>query len=469
MSRRISTPRVFAAACLSVLALAPAAAHATTTPAALATSVTNATTYVKGLQDPTSGSFVSSGLSNEWAFSALASAGVAAADVLPPAPNNIPSKSGRATYRTTLSPASWPGTASPPVTDFERATLNAYSAGIDPARVAATQNLVAGIASYWQTASPGYWGAPGNFNGTVFGLLALAGAKTSAGAQRVPQALLDKSIATVRANQHADGGWNYPKAEGVPAQLAAASDIDMTGATLASLCVSGVASTDSAVVAGKNFLKGKLTNATGAFTSSFGANTDSNGWAVQGLNACGIPNQGTDFTTALGFTPIDFLVSQQLSGGGFRYTTGTTPNAYASIDALRAEAGGGFSATPPVPTTPGEPQFAASTSFVSGTTSKLALVVDDGSGTLKVCAVSIAPSTATTTLGAVLTAATTAATPSGCVSGFSPASGTITTLNGVSNSGSSTWKVSQDGGAAATATTATTVGLGATIALKYGV
>jgi hypothetical protein len=464
---RMSTTRLLAASIVA-LALAPAAAHATTTPAALATSVTNATTYVKGLQDPTTGAFASSGLSNEWAFSALAPAGVAAVDLLPPPPNNVTSKNARKVYRDFLSPTSWPG-GSPVVTDYERATLNAYSAGIDPARVGTERNLIADIASSWQTASPGYWGTPGNFNGTVFGLLALAGAKTSAGAQRVPQALLNKSITTVRANQHTDGGWNWTKAEGVPAQLAAVSDIDMTGATLASLCVSGVANTDSAVVAGKNFLKGKLVNATGAFTSSFGANTDSNGWGVQGLNACGIANQGADFTTAMGKTPIDYLVSQQLAGGGFRYTTGSTPNAYASIDALRAEAGGGFSATPPVPTTMGEPRFVASTSFVSGTTSKLAVIVDDGSGTLKVCSVSVAPTTATTTLGAVLTAAVSASTPASCVTGSSPSSGTITTINGVSNAGGSTWKASVDNGTAAAANTATVVSLGDTISLKYGV
>ncbi len=467
MSRRFTT-RLLAAS-ITVLALAPAAAHGTTTPAALATSVTNATTYVKGLQDPTTGAFASTGLSNEWAFSALAPAGVAAVDLLPPPPNNVASKNARKVYRDSLSPASWPGTGSPPVTDFERATINAYSAGIDPARVATTQNLIAAIASYWQPASQGYWGTIGNFNGTVFALLALGGAKTPAGAQRVPQALLNKSIATVRANQHTDGGWDWVKAEGVPAQLAAASDIDMTGAALASLCVSGVANTDSAIVAGKNFLKGKLTNATGAFASSFGANTDSNGWAVQGLNACGIANQGADFTTAAGKTPIDFLVSQQLGGGGFRYTTGSTANAYASIDALRALAGGGFASTPPVPTTGGEPRFVGSTSFVSGTTSKLALVVDDGSGTLKVCSVSVAPTTATTTLGAVLTAATAASTPAGCVTGSAPASGTITTINGVSNGGGSTWKVAIDNGTAAAASTATVVSLGDTISLKYGV
>jgi hypothetical protein len=465
MSRQ-SLSRLFAAS-IAVLALAPAAAHATTTPAALATSVATGTTYVEGLQGAT-GEFAGGGLSSEWAFGALAAANVAAVDLLPPAPFHTAAYNARAVYRTGLSPASWPGTTSPPVTDFERATLNAYSAGIDPARVSVTQNLIAAIASYWQPSTPGYWGTAGNFNGTVFGLLALAGAKTVAGTQRVPQALLNKSVTTVKANQHTDGGWDWQKAEGIPAQLTAASDIDMTGAALASLCVSGVATSDSAVVAGKNFLKGKLVNATGAFASSFGVNTNSNGWGVQGLNACGIASQGADFTTAAGKTPVDFLVSQQLTGGGFRYTTGSTASAYASIDALRALTGGGFSATPPVPATGGEPRFVASTSFVSGTTSKLALVVDDGSGTLKVCSVAVAPTTATTTLGSVLTAATATSTPSGCITGFSPASGTITTINGVSNSGASTWKVSVDNGTAAAASTAKVITLGDTIGLKYG-
>ncbi|HET6508072.1 MAG TPA: prenyltransferase/squalene oxidase repeat-containing protein [Baekduia sp.] len=461
-SRLLAVPTAMAAL---AAALAPSA-QATTSPPALATSVANAVTYVKGLQDA-NGHFVTTGLSNEWAFSGLAAAGTAAADVLPAAPNNTSAYNARLVYRGDLSAAGWPG-ASPVATDYERATLNAYSAGIDPARVSPGRNLIADIAAAWQTASPGYWGSPSLFNGTVFGLLALSAAKTPSGAQRVPQALLNTSIQTVRNNQHTDGGWNYPKAEGVPAQLAAVSDIDMTGAAMASLCQAGVPSTDSAIVAAKSFLKGKLVATTGAFNSSFGANTDSNGWAVSGLNACGIPSQGTDFTTSSGATPIDFLVGQQVSGGGFRYTTGTTPNAYASLDALRALAGGAFSATPPTPSTPGEPRFVGSTAFASGTTSKLALVVDDGSGTLKVCAVPVSPTTSTTTLGTVLTAATTSATPSGCVSGFSPASGTITTVNGVANAGTSSWKVSVDGATAAAAATTTTIGVGDTIALTYG-
>ena len=468
MSRRFST-RLLAAS-IAALALAPAAAHATTTTHPLATSVATGVAYAKSLQS-TNGEFATGGLSSEWAFSAFAAANVAAADLLPPhgSHHTDPAFNARAVYRTYLSPAGWPGTGSPPVTDFERATINAYSAGIDPARVSVTQNLIANLASYWQPSTPGYWGAPGNFNGTVFALLALGGATTPTGAQRVPQALLDKSVATVRANQHTDGGWDYQKAEGNMTQFTAASDIDMTGAALAALCVSGAATSDSAVVTGKNFLKGKLVAANGAFTTAFGNNTSSNGWGVQGLNACGIPSQGADFTSPTGKTPIDYLVTQQLplTGGGFRYMTGATPDASSSTDALRALAGGGFASTPPVPTTSGEPRFVGNTQFTTGTTSKLALVINDGSATLKVCSVGLTANT-TTTLGTVLTAATATTTPSGCVTSFSPTSGTITSINGVSNTATTTWRVSIDNGTSAPASNTKIVTLGDTIGLKYG-
>ncbi|MFJ4408875.1 hypothetical protein [Streptomyces sp. NPDC088910] len=451
----------------ALLFTATAPARATSTPAQIATSKANGVAYLKSLQ-AADGSYAGGGLSNEWAFSAFAAAGTAAADV---SPGGDTTKNARTVYRNLLATAAWPS-ASPVVTDYERGALNAYAAGIDPARVGTGRNLIADIASYWQPASPGYFGPPANFNGTVFGLLALAGAKTQSGGQRVPQALLDASVAVVRANEHTDGGWNYAKAAGDPTQLGAASDIDMTGATLASLCSAGVPNTDTAVVAGKNFLKGKLVNATGAFTSMFGANTDSNGWAVSGLNACGFNAQGTDFTTAARKTPVDFLLAQQFSpGGGFRYLpTDTSPSAYASIDAVRAVAGGGFTATPPAPVTPGAPAWAATTDFTSGSTSKLALIVDNGGGSLKVCSVPVAATGTTTTLGTVLDAAASSATPGGCVTAVTPATGTgtVTALNGTVNSGTATWKSSLDGSAPIAASRGTTVHLGDTVYLRYG-
>ncbi|MFG3093035.1 hypothetical protein ACGGAI_36145 [Streptomyces antibioticus] len=457
-----------AAAALGAYALTTLPAAATATPAQIATSKTNGVAYLKSLQ-AADGSYAGAGLSNEWAFSAFAAAGTAAVDVTP---GGDASKNARTVYRTLLSTGGWPS-ASPVVTDYERATLNAFAAGIDPARVSASRNLIADTYGYWQTAEPGYFGPSANFNGTVFAALALNGARTQSGQVRVPQALRNAIVTRIRANQHNDGGWNYGKAEGNPTQLAAASDIDMTGAAMAALCVSGVPNTDTDVVQAKAFLKSKLIANSGAFNAMFGVNTDSNGWAVSGLNACGINPQTGDFLTSMGKTPVDFLIAQQFNpGGGFKYLPSDTgPSAYASIDGLRAVAGGGFTSAPPVPVTSGAPQWVGQTSFTSGTATKVALTVDDGAGGLKVCSVAFTPTGSTTTLGAVLDAAVGAATPSGCVTSVTPSSGTgtITALNGKANSGSSTWKVSVDGSSFATATRGTTVGVGDTIAVRWGV
>ncbi|MET9144048.1 hypothetical protein [Streptomyces sp. NPDC004042] len=469
MSRPLSLSRVAltAAAAVGALTLTALPAAATSTPAQIATSRANGVTYLKSLQ-AADGSYAGPGLSNEWAFSALAAAGTAAVDVTP---DGDPAKNARSVYRGLLSTASWPS-ATPVVTDYERATLNAYAAGVDPARVSASRNLIADIYGYWQTSQPGYFGPPANFNGTVFAALALGGARTQSGQVRVPQALRDALVTRIRANQHDDGGWNYSKAEGDPGQLATAGDIDMTGAAMAALCVSGVPNTDTGIVRAKAFLKSKLVANSGAFNAMFGINTDSNGWAVSGLNACGINPQTGDFLTSLGRTPVDFLLAQQFNpGGGFKYQPAdTVPSAYASADALRAVAGGGFTTAPPAPVTAGAPQWVAQGSLASGTATKLALSVDDGTGSPKVCSVALTPTGTTTTLGAVLDAATGAATPAGCVTAVTPSSGTgtVTALNGKANSGTGTWKVSVDGGAFTTASRGTTVGVGDTIAVRWG-
>lgn len=469
MSRLLTSRRLALAvpAALGALALTVLPAAATSTPAQIATSKTNGVVYLKSLQ-AADGSYAGSGLSNEWAFSAFAAAGTAVVDVTP---GGDVTKNARTVYRNLLTTAGWPA-AVPVVTDYERGALNAYAAGIDPARVSASRNLIADIYGYWQNAETGYFGPSANYNGTVFAALALAGAKTQTGAQRVPQPLLDKVTTRIRANQHNDGGWDYQKAEGNPTRLSAASDVDMTGASMAALCTAGVPPTDTDIVQARTFLKNKLVPATGAFNALYGVNTNSNGWAVAGLNACGINPQTGDFLTSLGKTPIDFLIAQQYNpGGGFKYKpSDTAPSAYASIDALRAVAGGGFTTAPPTPLTPGAPQWVAESAFSPGTATRLALTVDDGAGALKVCSVGFTPTATTTTLGDVLDAATSAATPAGCVTAVAPSSGagTITALNGKANSGANTWKVSVDGSSSAAASRAKVINVGDTIALRWG-
>lgn len=453
------TGRLIPLAVAACALLSAPAASATSTPAEIEASLSKGVTYLKSVQQ-TSGGFAS-----DWDLSALASAGVAAANVK----KTGASTDARTWYRELVGNTStWPKEAK--VTEDERAALNAYAAGIDPARVSKTQNLLAQIASYYQTASPGYYGEPAVFEGTVFALLALADTKTRTGVQRVPQALLEKPIAAVEANQHTDGGWNYQKAEGNETIRKSAAEPDTTGAAIAALCTAGVSKTSGVIVKAKEYLHSLLVSKSGAFSSEFGANTDSNAWAVSGLKACGINPQEEGFTTKENKTPVDFLISQQLTGGGFRYlTSGSTVNEYSSQDAIRALAGGGFTGTPPVPTGGLEQWFAESNFSTSKTVkSPLALIINNGTPALKVCSVSLTPEEATTTLETVLKTAEAGSTPKECVTSHKSESGTktITQINGFPSTPAPEWDVSIDGSAEEQAKTNKVIHLGDTIYLR---
>lgn len=441
--------------------LAPVAASATATPEQIEKARNEGVTYLKGLQKE-SGEIP--GFGGDWALTSFAAAGVAPADV---------NKAGKETsdarswYEGLVGAFGWPGEGA---TDFERAALISYAAGIDPARVSKRQNLIAKVASFYQPESPGYYGS--TFNATVFGLLALADTKTTGGVQRLPQVVLDQAVEAVKANQHTDGGWTWEKAAGNKAALEKASEPDMTGAAMAALCTAGVANTSESIVNAKKYLVSKFVKSSGAFESAFGVNTDANAWAVQGLKACGIDPQEAEFTGTAPKknTPLNFLLTQQVSGGGFRYgTSGSSADEYASQDAVRALGSGGFTAAPPKPAK-GE-QWKGVTEFAVGETetASLALVVDNGSSPLKICSVSLAPKATTTNLATVLNAAVAGTTPASCVTGFLPASGegAITQINGFPASPAEKWNITIDGGTKAQAKRNTTIHIGDTIYLRY--
>lgn len=443
------------------LLLVPATASATATPTEISNSLTKGVEYLKGLQKE-SGEIP--GFGGDWALASLAAANVAAADV------NKAGKEGkdaRSWYEGVVGASTWPGEGAVS-TDFERAALLSYAAGTDPARVSKRQNLIAKVASYYQPESPGYYGS--TFNATVFGLLVLADVKTTGGVKRVPQIVLDQAVTAVKANQHTDGGWTWEKAAGNEAMLSKASEPDMTGAAMAALCGAGVANTNTAIVNAKNYLVSKFVKASGAFESEFGVNTSSSAWAVDGLKACGIDPQGTEFQGGVKkITPLNFLISQQVAGGGFRYlTSGSTAEEYASQDAVRALGSGGFTATPPTPKS--GPQWKGVTEFASGEaeTTSLALIVDNGSSPLKICSVSLAPKATTTTLATVLDAAVKGTTPASCVTSYLPAGGEgITQINGFPAVPAEKWNITIDGGTKTLAKRNTTIHVGDTIYLKY--
>jgi hypothetical protein len=451
--------------------IAVVACVAASAPAALATSsakeitaaATSGVAYLRSLQE-TSGAIP--GFGGDWSLTALAATGTAAANVK----KTASSTSARSWYRELVGDTeTWPEEPEPAVTEFERASLIAYAAGIDPARVSQTQNLIAQIVARYQTGNPGYYGPPALLNGTVFALLALEGAKTTKGVRRVPQVLLNQSIEVLRKNQHTDGGWNFEQVEGNEKALKSSAEPDVTGAAMAALCGAGVPATDPAIVKGRDYLQSLLVSSTGAFSAELGVNTDSNAWAVQGLNTCAINAQGPEFTTSAGKTPIDFLISQQLTSGAFKYLPSqSTANEYSSQDAVRALAGGGFTPAPPEPN--GAPQWEAEKNF---STSKdvdglLTLIIDNGTSTLDVCAVEIAPGAHKTKLVKVLDAAETASAPAACVTAFTPASGKglIKSINGVASTPESKWEISIDGGAEKQAKGTTAIELGDTIYLR---
>jgi hypothetical protein len=461
---RLITCRLTLIAAAITSLLAPAAASASASPEEITSSINKGLTYLKGLQSSETGAIA--GFGGDWALTAFAATKVAAADVNKGGKANTDARSW---YEGEVGAVGWPGGGAV-ATDFERAALVAYAAGIDPARVSKRQNLIAKVASYYQPASPGYYGA--TFNATVFGLLALANTKTTSGVQRVPQVVLDQAVAAVRANQHTDGGWTWEKAAGNEEALKKASEPDMTGAAMAALCNAGVAKTDEAIVDAKSYLVSIFEGSTGAFKSAFANNTDSNAWAVSGLKACGLDPQAAEFTgpTPGKKTPLNFLISQQLGSGAFRYpTSGSSANLYSSQNAVRALGSGGFTATPPVPAS--GPQWKGVTQFATGEaeTTSLALIVDDGASALEVCSVTLAPKATTTTLATVLNAAVAGTTPASCVTGFLPASGegAITQVNGYPVVPAEKWNVSIDGAAEKQAKRNTSINVGDTIYLSY--
>jgi hypothetical protein len=240
---------------------------------------------------------------------------------------------------------------------------------------------------------------------------------------------------------------------------------------MAALCDAGVPKTATTITKAKAYLVSIFEGSTGAFKSEFGTNTDSNAWAVDGLKACGIDPQGSEFTgSKTKATPLNYLINQQITSGttagGFKYlATETAANEYASQDAVRALGSGDFTAAPPKPLSGSQWHAVESFGTVAGETDSLALVVENGSEPLKVCSVTVNPEAATIPLSKVLDAAVAGGSkPTSCVTSYEPSSGSgaITKVNGTSG----TWKLGLDMGTLATAERGSTIHVGDTIYLK---
>jgi hypothetical protein len=413
-------PRQAVAACLAICALGSAPASAATQ-SEVAAGVRAGAAWIRTQQDPASGRLT--GFGGDYAVSALAAAGAHPADVGSPSVQDY-----------------YAGQFAALTTPSSTAILFGYAAGIDTQRLSASTNLVAGLAGAYNRGGDldGSFGG-GATNLTAFSALALA----RVGA---PEAVLARAQHYLRGQQHDDGGWNFGRVS-TDAQRAAASSADMTGAVLAALCETGAGASDPDVRGGLSFLEGRQDPASGAL-----GNVDATGWAVSGLNACGVAMQGGRFTTSEGKTPADYLLSQQAPSGAFLF--GGAANLYSTQNAVRALAGEAFSADPPRRAAAGDPRFRAVPAVADGTATPHALAIDDGAGDVRFCSVTAG---AAGTLAAFLTAAR----ASGCIGSFA-AGAEVTAIDGRAGA----WRLRLDRGPEGPATAGRPIPFGDTVLLR---
>jgi len=450
----VTVRRTFAL-CASLLTLAafPATASATSSQAEIDAAIDDAVEYVRAQQkpelpgEPELGAIP--GFGGDWLATSLAAAGIDTADVHGPNPGD-PSFQDYLLYEYTL--PTWdedpPGGAA---SEYARSVLVSNAAGLDPARLSATSNQPAQLAGRWNPAL-GSFGEASSYN-TAFGILAMKAAA-------LPGWALAPAVSFLRRNQHDDGGWTYTAAL-TPAAQGEPSEEDITGAAIAALCETGVPAYDPAVSAALAYLRGRLVSGTGGIEYLWGSpNSDTNAWVVSGLTACGIDPQSAEWTAG-GKTPIDFLLSLQVQAGagagGFGYEDTSAASLYSTQDALRAIAGGVFTA---------EPQSLREPPTVTaGTSTPHLLAIELAPGNVRMCKVT-APVGASLT--SVLSAAQASSHPSGCVTSFTVAGGEVSSIDGFApESQDEGWLLRLDRGSAALAGEQS-VGFGDVISLRLG-
>jgi hypothetical protein len=448
---------VFLLSLLALLVL-PALAAATT-PEEIDAAKANAETYllakVSASGEPTDAEgetgFEHHYYSTDWAAAGLAAVGVNAADAAAGGPS-------LGDFLAAEYGGDANGYTEPPgfltSEEWARLTLIAHAAGLDPARIAAAQNLPARVAASWNRSlgTIGGTATTGYPQTTAYGLLALA-------ASAAPRWSEAPVIAALRQLQGADGGWT---------DAGGFARADTTGFALAALCEAGVPAYDPTVRSGISYLLGQKQAGTGEIEV---ANTEVTSIAVIGMNACGVDFGGIEWT-ASGSTPVDYLLSTQIAtgpgAGGFPFEVGEVPYVYASALATMAIAGDGFIVEPPARANPALPSVRPTPTVADGTTVSHLLALEGASGTVSMCDVEGASGESLRQLLTEAQARTFPSYPEGCVRSVSYEGGKLASLNGQApEDADQSWVLRLDRGAEAVAAEQP-VPFGAVVSLRVG-
>jgi hypothetical protein len=221
-------------------------------------------------------------------------------------------------------------------TDYERTLLAVTAAGMDP-RSFAGMDLVAKVQSFQR----GEGNIGDAVNSNAFGILAYK----STGVDIPPGA-----VQWQRRAQNPDGGWgNNP---------GAASNPDMTAASIMALKAAGAENGDPALASALAFLH-STQNPDGGFSFQSGASdVSATAWCAQAIMAVGQDPASAEWSSG-GNTPLSFLASMQAADGHFVWMKGREMNpVWTTAYAVCALAGkpypvGVFHAQTPAPASPG--------------------------------------------------------------------------------------------------------------------
>ncbi|MFZ5390736.1 MAG: prenyltransferase/squalene oxidase repeat-containing protein, partial [Patescibacteria group bacterium] len=188
-------------------------------------------------------------------------------------------------------------------TDYAKRILAVKAIGQNPTSFTGV-DLVAGLKAM---ASNNQLGDKDLLNDDAWGLIALlnAGAGASDAAVRGAKNYL-------LSNQNSDGGWSYA--------VGGESDTNDTAAVVMALSYAGLSASDSSLQAAINYLK-QAQNSDGGWPYAIGGESDtgSTAWVASALTASG--QAGLNLSKS-GHSASQFLQSQQLNNGSYKWLTG---------------------------------------------------------------------------------------------------------------------------------------------------
>lgn len=187
--------------------------------------------------------------------------------------------------------------------DWARQILAITAAGEDPTNFGGI-NYVAKLKSFYNN---NQIGDPALLNDDFWGVMALMAAGESPNS-----AIVQNSVAFIKAGQKGDGGWAFDVA------ASWGTDVDDTAAAIMALMAAGESPSSAAIIKGLDYLKTSQAD-NGGFLCWGATNADTDSWAICAIRAAGQDPTGW---TKNGKATIDDLVSLQQPDGCFHWQSG---------------------------------------------------------------------------------------------------------------------------------------------------